>query len=490
MMKHSYILPVLLCIVQLVAAKKHDHAVYESLRAELLNVKATCEAEDARLRRVTDGRWTRRQRQVEHKAQLQWTIEKTEADIERLYGEIARVREEMLLRESNAITAKTDLEQAREQYRGTATIIEGLLRKEEDAARAGFPLGQQQRSLRIQELMRDVRDNPQQLTRHCALLQQYAIENLRRQTSCAIGRETILCADNTMIEAPVIRLGTVVAFGINDTGAAWYLAYTANGSATPFEWVRLTDEHAAKHLASSMPQWLKAGAVDGKLFVDVLQNSRSGDLLGVERKTPGTVIRNFIRAGGIVMMPLGLICLWALILLVNRLVVYSMAHSRDDRFIDEAVEFLNQKRLPDAQSFAGRSRGVLARILGTCLKNSKWRRPVAEKAVRELLLAEVPALDKHLDTLAVLAAAAPLLGLLGTVTGMIRMFESITRFGTGDPKLLAGGISEALVTTEAGLAIAIPVLLIHNFLRNRRNHIQADMEMYAMRILNRLWPEE
>jgi biopolymer transport protein ExbB len=89
-----------------------------------------------------------------------------------------------------------------------------------------------------------------------------------------------------------------------------------------------------------------------------------------------------------------------------------------------------------------------------------------------------------------LAGAAPLLGLLGTITGMIRMFESITRFGTGDPKLLAGDISEALITTEVGLAIAIPTLLVHNFLRNRRNHIQADMEMYAVRILNRLWPEK
>jgi biopolymer transport protein ExbB len=151
---------------------------------------------------------------------------------------------------------------------------------------------------------------------------------------------------------------------------------------------------------------------------------------------------------------------------------------------------LNRKQKQEAKNLAGYSKGVLARILNTCLDHAKWKRPVAEKAVKELLLAEVPVLDKHLDTLAVIAGAAPLLGLLGTVTGMISMFESITSFGTGDPKLLAGGISEALVTTEVGLAIAIPVLLIHNFLRNRRNHIQADMEMYAMRILNRLWTEE
>jgi biopolymer transport protein ExbB len=89
----------------------------------------------------------------------------------------------------------------------------------------------------------------------------------------------------------------------------------------------------------------------------------------------------------------------------------------------------------------------------------------------------------------VIAGAAPLLGLLGTVTGMISLFEVITHYGTGDPKILAGGISEALITTQTGLATAIPILLIHNWLRNQSLHIQSEMEKHAIRILNRLWPE-
>jgi len=92
----------------------------------------------------------------------------------------------------------------------------------------------------------------------------------------------------------------------------------------------------------------------------------------------------------------------------------------------------------------------------------------------------MPGLASHLNTLAVIAAVAPLLGLLGTVTGMISLFEVITRFGTGDPKLLAGGISEALITTEVGLIVAIPILLIHNYLRNRKNRIGSDLQLHAM----------
>lgn len=79
----------------------------------------------------------------------------------------------------------------------------------------------------------------------------------------------------------------------------------------------------------------------------------------------------------------------------------------------------------------------------------------------EAILREIPKIERGLITLAILAAITPMLGLLGTVSGMIETFQSITLFGTGDPKLMSGGISQALVTTELGLAVAIPILLIH-----------------------------
>lgn len=91
--------------------------------------------------------------------------------------------------------------------------------------------------------------------------------------------------------------------------------------------------------------------------------------------------------------------------------------------------------------------------------------------IDEAILREVPKIERGLITLAILAAIAPMLGLLGTVSGMIETFQSITLFGTGDPKLMSGGISQALVTTELGLAVAIPILLIHSFLSGKSNRI-------------------
>lgn len=89
----------------------------------------------------------------------------------------------------------------------------------------------------------------------------------------------------------------------------------------------------------------------------------------------------------------------------------------------------------------------------------------------EAILREIPKIERGLITLAILAAIAPMLGLLGTVSGMIETFQSITLFGTGDPKLMSGGISQALVTTELGLAVAIPILLIHSALSSKSNRL-------------------
>ncbi len=89
----------------------------------------------------------------------------------------------------------------------------------------------------------------------------------------------------------------------------------------------------------------------------------------------------------------------------------------------------------------------------------------------EATLREIPKIERGLITLAILAAIAPMLGLLGTVSGMIETFQSITLFGTGDPKLMSGGISQALVTTELGLAVAIPILLIHSLLSSKSNRL-------------------
>lgn len=102
----------------------------------------------------------------------------------------------------------------------------------------------------------------------------------------------------------------------------------------------------------------------------------------------------------------------------------------------------------------------------------------------ENILNEQSRIDRFGSFVMVIAAVAPLLGLLGTVTGMIATFDIITEQGTGDPKLLSGGISEALVTTMIGLVVAIPLLLLGNLLSGWAQNIKDSMEQSALHIVN------
>ncbi|MEM7679218.1 MAG: MotA/TolQ/ExbB proton channel family protein, partial [Myxococcota bacterium] len=102
----------------------------------------------------------------------------------------------------------------------------------------------------------------------------------------------------------------------------------------------------------------------------------------------------------------------------------------------------------------------------------------------EGLLKENRNLHRFNTIILVIAGVAPLLGLLGTVTGMISTFDVITKFGTGDPKLLSGGISTALVTTELGLIVAIPTLLLGNLLKGWGDSIENEVDRIVLRVVN------
>ncbi len=119
---------------------------------------------------------------------------------------------------------------------------------------------------------------------------------------------------------------------------------------------------------------------------------------------------------------------------------------------------------------------VLAHMMGKEVKQNMDPQ-ILELRAEEAVLKELQPLERFLQTLKIIAAISPLLGLLGTVSGIVLTFRVITDFGNGDPKLLSGGISEALLTTEMGLLVAIPILFVHHFLQNRVNAVMLDMDM-------------
>jgi biopolymer transport protein ExbB len=132
----------------------------------------------------------------------------------------------------------------------------------------------------------------------------------------------------------------------------------------------------------------------------------------------------------------------------------------------------------------------LGRILSAGLSNAYHGREVMKESIEEAAAHVVHDLERYLNTLGTIAAVAPLLGLLGTVLGMIRVFAEIMTQGTGNASALAGGISEALITTAAGLTVAIPALVMHRYFVGRIDGIVVELEQETIKLVNALHSEE
>ena len=137
-----------------------------------------------------------------------------------------------------------------------------------------------------------------------------------------------------------------------------------------------------------------------------------------------------------------------------------------------------------------RQSSPLGRILAAGLGNAYHGREVMKESIQEAAAHVVHDLERYLNTLGTIAAIAPLLGLLGTVVGMIRVFAEITTQGTGNASALAGGISEALITTAAGLTVAIPALVMHRYFTGRIDGIVVELEQETIKLVDALHSEE
>jgi len=193
-----------------------------------------------------------------------------------------------------------------------------------------------------------------------------------------------------------------------------------------------------------------------------------------------------LRAGGVVMAPLLMVAGFGVLLSLERVWCLYLTNGRTPRVTQRVLSAVAQDDYQAAETRARAARGAVGRTLAACLARRERGQHAMEDAIQEQLLHERPRLQRFLGGIAILAAIAPLLGLLGTVTGIIETFGVIRAFGQTDPGLMAGGISEALVTTATGLVIAIPLLLVHALLRGRVDRIIAEAEKQAATLLNAL----
>jgi biopolymer transport protein ExbB len=268
-------------------------------------------------------------------------------------------------------------------------------------------------------------------------------------------------ADGTQSSAEVVRIG---AYNIVSGGR--YLEYDA----------------ATKRLSVLARQ--PTSPTDYTETAQAIQNATSGfTMVGIDPTGPsgGTYLAALISSpsfqeryweqGGTIGQIIIFIGLFAMLLGIARLLTLTIVGAKVN----------SQLKTPNAP----KKNNPLGRVLMVYETDKKMDIETLELKLGEAILAETPKLERFLTLLKIISTVSPLLGLLGTVTGMITVFQAITLFGTGDPKIMAGGISGALVTTVLGIVVAVPTILMHTLVKSRADRVIHIMEEQATGIIAR-----
>ncbi len=191
-----------------------------------------------------------------------------------------------------------------------------------------------------------------------------------------------------------------------------------------------------------------------------------------------------VRAGGPLMWPIILCSILAAAIVLERLWTLQNKRVLPPELTRKVWQLVESRQISEAAITALERSSPLGRVLAAGLANRDRPREIIKERLEDTGRHVVHELERFLDALGTIAAISPLLGLLGTVTGIIKAFNAINAGGMGDPRMLSGGIAEALITTVAGLCVAIPALVGYKFLRRRVDRIVVDMEKEAILLVD------
>lgn len=193
-------------------------------------------------------------------------------------------------------------------------------------------------------------------------------------------------------------------------------------------------------------------------------------------------------SGGPVMWPILLCSIFAFAIILDKFWYIHKIRIDTQEFLNSILDKMKRHQIKDALQICDKTKSPICHILKAGILKYDRPRPQIKEAIEDASLYEIPKLEKNLTALATIAHISPLLGLLGTVTGMVRCFQTIqakaTTFNPVSPGDLAGGIWEALLTTVAGLIVAIPTYVAYNYLVSRVNNFILEMEKASTELIN------
>ncbi len=194
----------------------------------------------------------------------------------------------------------------------------------------------------------------------------------------------------------------------------------------------------------------------------------------------------FLMKGGVVMIPIALCSLISLAIFLDRLFYLRRGKIIPPELVEEVEGLIRESKIQEAIYICRRSSSSMSAIILAGISNLGRPREIIKETIEEVGRREVASLGRFSTVLGTVASISPLLGLLGTVTGMIKVFQVISVQGVGNPGSLAGGISEAMISTAAGLVVAIPTLVIYRYFTSKVDMLVMEMEENSMSLVELL----
>lgn len=488
----AFVTTAVLSVAPLSFAQQNSDIDAVKKRAELNSAKA--DLEEARKKRdmAVAARWKDRETANQEREMFNEKYQESKEKVDALMSERARLFEDVRVAREDLAQVKLQAEKARAEFLSLAAgpeRLETLAKFQEQ----GVPFKVADRVEVLNKVKKEMslyRDDPLRIA--TGVLEAARAEMAFTRESNVEKAELVF--GSAVAQGDRMRLGGLYAvqmantIDINGLHPAALMLPVAGEKKRAYTWQENLTPETKKNIAKVF------GSVHDSAYVmvpvDVLLSTElSSELANHTETTWKDEFKQFFKNGGILMYPIAaLFALGLLIFLVK--FVWIMVASFGGLSTRRALKALAAGDVEAARAQSAKSHGKVGKVLRTVLSKPFSGRESAEKALEELFSAEVPKIESGLTWVSVFASTAPLLGLLGTVMGMIELFDVITMHGTSDPKLLAGGISVALVTTEAGLIVAIPLQLLHTFLVNRCDALRSRMEKAGLAVLNALWIKE
>jgi len=503
-----FLIAVLVAVSASFAARKTDSEeqarIQDSLKqVELQNLQREVESltrirlqKADSLEKLEAAHWSKRY--AESKMTEEHQVETRELDgrYSKLSTDLGRVSEEVQSSKSVTAEAEENARAEEDAFESFNTQIKLSIDKSLEEVTGDYPVGMDHRLISLKKMQKDAaKKNPNTM----GALRGYALDLLNRHEltyTQSFGPVKTQVGNRPDVNVYRLRLGTVfLGEAATDNGEIQALLRTGALQGKRYEWnsslPKDMNDVIRTAINTAYSGLSKSNTVTVDIPMDVLQNKAIRNAIaGKEQGSLGKRFTDWFKKGGIVMYPLSLVAIFALLLALERFIVLSRRGHLGRRFAKRLEQLLQGSRFEEAANLCLRYDTSLAMVLFAVLNKANDTRENAERSLQEALLREQPKLERRMGLLAAMGTIAPLLGLLGTVTGIITLFTVITEVGTNDARVLAGGISEALVTTETGLVIAIPVMIIHGLLSEKIEKVTSELYMQSMALMNRIFDKE